>query len=128
MWETAERIVFTDDADTISYFTEGQCGALAYEIHVLTGFSIGLISSLPVGSEDYMGHLFVFNSDGMAIDIEGVRTLDELKDDWYFCPYVHRFFSLAEFEYEMLDWDMPFSFYKDKDAKRWAKYIVDLLN
>jgi hypothetical protein len=128
MWETAERIIFTDDEDTIAYFTEGQCGALAYEIHKLTGFSLGLISSLPVGSEDYMGHLFVFNPDGLVIDIRGVRTLEDVKDEWYFCPYIYRFFSLKEFEYEMVDWQMGTRYDRDKNAQHWAKYIVNVIN
>lgn len=129
MWATADEVMdFEADESAIEYFTHGQCGALAYEIHQLTGWSLGLISDQPVGSPDYMGHLFVFDSDGLVVDIKGRRTLDEVRDEWYFCPYVHRFFSLKEFEYEMLEWDMKIRYDKDKLARRWARYIADILS
>lgn len=121
------EIDFGADEETIAYFTEGQCHALAYELHKLTEWTIALLSDEPVGSPDYMGHVFIIDSDGMAIDIKGKRTLEEIKDEWIFCDKIHRFFTVKDFEYEMLDWDMPTRFDKDKSAKMWAKYIVDLL-
>jgi hypothetical protein len=120
-------VYFDADEETERYFTEGQCMALAYELHQLTGWTLALISDQPVGSEDYMGHVFVIDSDGNAIDIKGKREISDIQDDWYFCGHLHRFFSLKEFEYEMLDWDMLVRFDKDKNAKMWAKYIVDML-
>lgn len=128
MWATTDEVIdFGADEETIAYFTQSQCHALAYEIHKLQGWTIGLISDQPAGSPDYMGHLFVFDSDAMVIDIKGRRSLDDLKDEWYFCPHIHRFFSLAEFKSEMRDWDMHPRYDRDKHAKEWAKYIVDIL-
>lgn len=121
-------IDFEADRETQAYFTEGQCHALAYEVHKLTGWTIAMLSDLPVGSPDYMGHIFNIDSDGMAIDIKGRRSLETLKEEWYFCQHVHRFFAVKDFEYEMLDWDMHPKFDKDKHAKEWAKYIVDIIN
>lgn len=118
---------FTDDEDVISYFVNGQCHALAYELHKITGWTLALISDQPVGSPDYMGHIFNIDSDGMAIDIKGRREIEELKDEWHFCKHLHRFWDLKEFEYEMLEWDMRPRFDKDKEAKKWAKIIIDML-
>lgn len=118
---------FTDDESVISYFTEGQCGALAYEIHILTGWTIALLSDGPVGSPNYMGHLFVIDSDAYAIDIKGRRQLADVQDEWYFCSYLHRFWDLKEFEYEMLEWEMLPRFDRDREAKYWAQEIVDML-
>jgi hypothetical protein len=119
-----ESIVFTDDEDVIAYFTEGACPSLAYEIHKLTGWTIAMVSDCPAGSPDYMAHVFIINSDGMAIDIKGLRTIDEVKAEWHFCNHLHRFWSLKEFEYEMLDWDLSPKFDKDLKAKLWAYAIV----
>lgn len=115
------------DEEIEDYFTHGQCPALAYELHKLTGWTIAMISDKPVGSPDYMAHVFVINSDGMAIDIKGERSIEDIKDEWYFCSHIHRFWNLAEFEYEMLDWDLRIKFNKDSKAKEWAKIIVEHL-
>lgn len=123
-----EIIEFTDDEDVIHYFTRGQCPALAFELHKLTDWSIVMVSDRPAGSPDYFAHVFVMDSNAMAIDIKGRRTFEDLKEEWYFCDYTHRFFSLKEFEYEMLDWDLATRFDRDKKAKYWAKYIVDILS
>jgi hypothetical protein len=120
--------IFTDDEDIQSYFTEGQCPALAYELHKLTGWTLAMISSQPVGSPDYMAHVFVMDSDGMVIDIKGRRTLEDVKDEWYFCSYVHRFFTLKEFEYEMIGWELAVRHHKDPQAKYWARLIVEMLD
>jgi hypothetical protein len=122
-----DYVTFTDDADVIEYFTHGQCNALAWEIHKLTGWTIALVSDLPAGSEDYMGHAFVIDSDGFAIDIEGKRPLDEIREQWDFLPCIHRFFTLHEYEVEMVPWDNDIHYTKDKEAKLWAKLIVDML-
>jgi hypothetical protein len=119
---------FTDDEDVITYFTEGQCPALAYEIHKLTGWTIAMVSDYPAGSPWYMGHVFVIDSDGMAIDIKGKRSIEDVQNEWYFCGHLHRFWDMKEFEYEMLEWDLKPKFDRDKKAKLWAKEIVDLLD
>ena len=121
------EMTFTDNEEIISYFWEGQCPALAWELHKLTDWTIGMLSSSPVGSPDYSAHVFVFDSDGLAIDIKGRRSLETLKDEWYFASHLHRFWDDKEFEYEMLEWDMSPRFDRDKQAKLWAKNIVDLL-
>lgn len=124
----SQEIVFTDDEDIIAYFTEGQCPALAYEVHMLTGWTIAMVSDQPVGSPDYLAHVFIINSEGMAIDIKGLRTLEDIKDEWSFCTYVHRFWDLKEFAYEMLEWDLRPRFDQDLKAKLWAVKIVDILS
>lgn len=118
---------FTDDQDIIEYFTEGQCHALAYELHKLRGWSLVMVSDQPAGSPDYLGHIFVVDSDAMAIDIKGRRTLEELQEEWHFAKYTHRFFSLKDFEYEMQEWDCNPSFDRDPKAKVWARKISDML-
>lgn len=87
-----------------------------------------MLSDHPVGNPDYMAHIFIIDSNGFAIDIKGRRTLEEVKDEWYFCGHLYRFWSLQEFEYEMLEWDLTTKFDKDAKAKYWAKVIVDILN
>jgi hypothetical protein len=114
---------FTDDEEIINYFSEGQCGALAYELHKLTGWTLAMVSSSPAGSPDYTGHLFVMDSEGMVIDIKGRRTLEAVQDEWYMCGYVHRFFTLKEFEYELIEWEMSPRFDRDSKARQWARHI-----
>lgn len=126
-WD-AEVEYFDFPEDVQEYFLLGQCPALAFEIYKLTDWTIAMLSSQPVGSPDYMGHVFIIDSDAMAIDIKGRRTLDEVKDEWYFAGYLHRFFTLKEFEYEMIEWDTAVRFDRDTKAKLWAKRIVDILS
>jgi hypothetical protein len=124
------QLTFTDDEDVIAYFTEGQCNALAYEIHLLTGWTLALISDLPARSEDYCGHVFIIDSDGLAVDIEGIENLATFreKDKWSWMPYIYRFFSLSEFQMEMGPWDNQIHYTRDKEAKKWARIIVDILD
>lgn len=118
---------FTDDEDVIAYFTEGQCPALAYELHALKGWTIAMVSDQPAGSDDYIAHVFVIDSDGMAVDIKGRRSIDEVKEEWYFAHHLHRFFSIQEFKVEMREWDCSPRFDRDPEAKLWASKIVELL-
>jgi hypothetical protein len=119
---------FTDDKEIISYFTQGQCGPLAYEIYKLTGWTLALLSNLPVGDPGLLGHVFVIDSDGMAIDIVGKRTLDQIRTEWDFCNHLHRFWDLKEFEKEMSQWYFNPRYDRDKEAKLWARQIVDMLS
>ena len=123
-----EDIVFDFPEEIEDRFTTGQCPALAYEIHLLTGWTIAMISDKPAGSPDYMAHVFIIDSDGKAIDVKGRRNIEEVKNDWYFCVHLHRFWGLKEFEYEMLDWDLKVRFNKDPVAKEYAKIIVGMLS
>jgi hypothetical protein len=119
--------MFTTDLDIIHYFSQSQCYALAYELHKLTGWSLVLISSEPAGSPDYSGHVFVVDSDGFAIDIKGKRTIEEVRSEWYFCTYTHRFFTLKEYIKEIQGWSSFVAYNKDREAKKWAKHIVKIL-
>lgn len=125
--DISERVEFTQDEDIIAYFTEGQCGALAYELHKLTGWTLALVSDSPVGSDDYCGHVFVINSDGQAVDIKGVRPIEEVRQEWYFCSYLHRFYSTGEFEFELDAWECSPAYNKDPEAKLWARTILNSL-
>jgi hypothetical protein len=118
---------FTNDPEVIEYFTEGQCNALAYELHMLRGHTIAMVSDNPKGSDDYMGHLFVIDSEANAIDIEGCRPLEDLRESWDFLPRIYRFFTLADFELEMTLWDNKIHYTKDREAKKWARIIDDIL-
>jgi hypothetical protein len=120
-------VKFTGDQEVIEYFTEGQCNALAYEIFLLTNWNLAMVSDMPVGSADYMGHLFVVDSDAWAIDIEGHRPLEDLRQQWDFCPHITRFVTLADFQLEMVLWDNKIHYTKDREAKKWARIIVDML-
>ncbi len=126
IWDTSP-LYFDFEEDVQEYFLSGQCPALAYELHKLTGWSIGMLSNYPVGSPDYLAHIFVFDSEGNAIDIKGRRSLNEIQDEWSFCGYTHRFWDLKEFEYEMLGWFLDTKFDKDSKAKQYAKKIVDII-
>lgn len=127
IWDS-EPLLFDFCEDIQYYFTHGQCPALAYEIHKLKGWTLAMLSSEPVGSPDYMGHVFVIDSDAYAIDIKGRRSLEDIKDEWWFAHHLHRFNSLKEFEYEMLDWELKPKFNKDKQAKLYAARIIELLD
>jgi hypothetical protein len=118
---------FTEDQDVIDYFTQGQCNALAWEIHKLTGFSLGLYTDAPVGQIDYSGHAFLYTSDGLILDIRGIQEFDVFKKDWYWLHTVHRFLRSEDYELEMALWENKIHYTRDKYAKKWAKYIVSLL-
>jgi hypothetical protein len=119
---------FTNDQSVIAYFTEGQCNALAYELHKLTGWSLAIISDAPVGQRDYGGHAFVFDSDAQVIDIRGRQPLDVFWKDWTFLPLIHRFHTRKEYEYEMQLWENNIPYTRDREAKQWARLIVDMLD
>lgn len=125
-WDV-DPLIFDIPEDVQNYFLEGQCPALAWELHKLTNWTIAMLSSNPVGSPDYLGHIFVIDSEGMAIDIKGRRALEVVKDDWYFAGHLYRFWNIKEFEYEMQGWYMTTRFDRDKKAKMWASHIVNLL-
>lgn len=120
-------IKFTEDQDVIDYFTQGQCNALAWEIHKLTDFSLGIYTDAPAGDPDYGGHAFVYTSDGLVLDIRGVQEFDVFSQDWPWLSYVHRFMKSSDYELEMTLWSNTIHYTKDKYAKQWAKYIVSLL-
>jgi hypothetical protein len=122
-----DEMTFTDDEDAIDYFTTGACQSLAYEIHKLTGWTLAMLSSSPAGSPDYYAHVFVIDSEGMVIDIAGRRKLEDVRNEWPICSYLHRFWDLKEFEYEMHGWELTIRFDRNKRAKVWARTIVDLL-
>jgi hypothetical protein len=123
----SEEVEFVQDQDIIDYFTLGKCNALAWEIHKLTGWSLAIVSDLPIKNGDYGGHAFVFDSDAMAVDIMGRRHLDKLLDYWNFCPYITRFHTTKDYEKEMrINWDGDYT--KDRKAKYWAKIIVEMLS
>lgn len=123
-----DQIRFTKDEDVIEYFTQGQCNALAWEVHKLTGYSLGLYTDEPVGQPDYGGHAFVYTSDGLILDIRGIQTFDEFKEDWPWLSYVHRFMTAADYELEMVLWENRIHYTRDRRAKRWARLIVDMLD
>ncbi len=122
-----EGITFTEDEDIIFYFVEGQCNALAWEIHKLTGFSLGIYTDSPLGS-DYSAHAYAYTSDGLILDIRGIQTFDKFKLDWPWLHLTHRFSSSKEFEKEMTTWNNVTHYTKDRRAKEWAKRIVAQLH
>ncbi len=119
---------FTDDQSVIEYFTEGQCNALAWELHKLTGWTLAIISDYPVGQEDYAGHAFVIDSDAYAIDIRGKQHLDDFWRHWRFLTHIYRFHTSKEYEKEMVLWHNKIHYTKDREAKMWARLIVDMLD
>lgn len=127
-WPITDEVWFTDDPYVIKYFTQGQCNALAWEIHKLTGWEIGLLSDEKVGQPDYAGHLFVIDPSGLIIDIRGRMHLANFKEFWPMLPYVHVFDSPESFELEMMLWENDIHYTADPEARLWASYIVDVLN
>lgn len=69
--------------DWESWFTEGQCHALAIAIHQATGWRIWA-----VGTDDsfdcdlWAGHLFIQTPEGQALDITGTLSMDEMTQRW----------------------------------------------
>ena len=127
-WPETRDTVFTSDRITIRYFTQGQCNALAYEIWKLTGWDLGLLSDLPVGDIDLMGHLFVVHPNGKIVDIRGRMGLLDFRRFWPSLPLMHIFPSIEDFRAEMEFWENTPQYDQDPDAARWAKYIVDTLD
>lgn len=123
-----EIISFDFDQDIIDYFTLGACNSLAWELHKLTDWSLAIVSDRKIKTGNYAGHAFVFDSDGLAIDIMGRVKLDKLEAYWYFCPYLTRFHTTKDFQKEMSwHWDNSPHYTRDKTAKKYAKIIVDTL-
>lgn len=127
-WPVDDEVWFTSDPHTIRYFTQGQCNALAWEIHKLTGWQLGLLSDEPAGNPDYAGHLFVLDNNGLAIDIRGRMHMKDFKEFWPMLPYVHIFESSEAFELEMMLWENDIHYTADEDAREWAFHIVDILS
>jgi hypothetical protein len=125
----SSEVTFTEDEDVISYFTEKWCNALAWELHKLTGWSLVIVSDLPLKDDNYGGHAFLMDSDGLAVDIMGRRNLGLLQDYWDFCPFITRFHTAEDYQREIeRSWDNAGSYMRNRKAKMWAKSIVDLLN
>lgn len=122
-----DEMYFTDDPFVIKYFVSGQCNALAWEIHKLKGWQLGLVSDEPAGQPDYLGHLFVVDPTAMIVDIRGRMHLPNFKEFWPMLPFIHLFESVESFELEMLLWENDIHYTKDGFAREWARYIVDIL-
>lgn len=127
-WPIDDEVWFTDDPHIIHYFTVGQCNALAWEIHKLTGWEIGLLSDDVISQPDYYGHLFIIDPTGLIIDIRGRMHMKNFRKFWPTLPYVHVFASTEAYELEMLLWENDIHYTSDPLAKEWARYIVDTLN
>lgn len=127
-YPATDEVWFTDDPYVIKYFTQGQCNALAWEIHKLTGWQLGLLSDEPAGNPDYAGHLFVVDPTAMIVDIRGRMHLNNFKSFWSYLPYIHLFETVESFELEMLLWENETHYTSDKLAREWAIYIVDILS
>lgn len=126
-YPVTDEVFFTDDPYVIKYFVAGQCNALAWEIHKLTGWQLGLISDEPAGQPDYYGHLFTVDPTGMIVDIRGRMHLKNFKEFWPMFPYLHLFDSAESYELEMMLWVNDIHYTSDPLAKQWASYIVNLL-
>jgi len=126
-WPVAEEVAFTSDSEVIKYFTQGQCNALAFELWKLTDWNLGLVSDEPAGNPDYSGHIFVIDQNAMVIDIRGRKTMDNFRKKWPFLPHFYLFRDIESFELEMMLWENDIHYTRDRYARRWAKYIVDIL-
>lgn len=131
------NITFDADQETVEYFIYGQCNALAWEIHKLTGWDLILVSDDLAGTPDYLGHIAVINDSDEVVDIEGVKDLDAFMLRWrdVVTPYrtfhlenFHRFRSRKEFQKEMLSWENDIPYNRDPFAKFWAGIIVDTIS
>lgn len=129
--ELVHAKAFTDDIEVIKYFTLKQCNALAWELYKLRQdkkYQLAMLSDDKAGSKDYMGHVFVIDANqDVAIDINGVVTLDEMFEAWPRLGYFHVFRSPAAFRKEMQDWINTPHYARDPEAKYWAKFIDDIL-
>ena len=70
-----------DDWET--YFTEGECHALAIAIHEATGWDIWAVGTGPDFSvEHWEGHVFIATPDLLALDITGLSTFEDQELLW----------------------------------------------
>lgn len=80
-WRDLELRVI--DQDAINWFRHGNCAALAWELHVLTGFPLVAVE---VVGPDTVGtrwmHAGVEMPDGRVLDIFGVRDVEEVVTFW----------------------------------------------
>jgi hypothetical protein len=128
-YAVSDEVFFTADPYVIKYFTKGQCNALAWEIYKLTGWQLGMLSDIPVGTDpDYFGHLFVVDPTAMVVDIRGRMHLSNFKEFWPMLPFIHLFESAESYELEMMLWENDTHYTADTYAREWAEYIVDVLN
>ena len=128
-YPVTSEVYFTDDRSVIRYFTQGQCNALAWEIHKLTGWQLGVLSDAPIDEDpNYLGHLFIVDPHAMIVDIRGRVHLDTFKSFWPSLTFIHLFESASAYEQEMMLWENDIHYTRDADAKYWAGYIVDILN
>lgn len=71
------------NGEAISWLKFGNCAALAWEIHVLTGLPLAVVMIEPdeiVGQN--WAHVAVKTPEGLYLDIEGLHSEDELLGEW----------------------------------------------
>jgi hypothetical protein len=119
------RNSFTNDWETVKYFTQGQCHALAWEIHKLTKWDLAILSDDLINTPDYAGHAFIVRPNGMAVDIRGVQFMWSFRKDWPSLKHLYVFRSAKEYKKEMTLWVSDIAYNRDPRAKDWAKYIVN---
>jgi hypothetical protein len=77
----------------------GQCHALAQAIHDATGWPMEVWRMEQGGNE----HAVVRMPDGRLLDVEGVHTVDDVRDRYYYEPTVTPFRNARK----LADWDPP---------------------
>ena len=76
-------------AEDIHYYMSEACPHFAIALNQLTGWRLYMLvdeaNYETWGDEEYptIAHVFVERPDGIAVDVKGPRTTDEIKDDFY---------------------------------------------
>lgn len=120
------RYEFTFDAEAVTAFTDGDCGYLALELSVLTGW-IPITASIDVPHE--WTHAAVLTPAGDVLDIHGVTMPDEWLERWTGGHpgeehYIHEWNDTA-FAGEVRRYAPAFPEYW---SSRWARKVMDAYN
>ncbi len=103
--------------DDISRFTEGDCHVFAAAVHRLTGWPIHVFND---EGTPYL-HAFVVAPDGKAVDIMGVRSMEDLLNEWGELEHLH-----YKWEDLKLEWGAnTYGAYSVKRARLMARRLLE---
>lgn len=105
----------------VKHFTQGQCHALALEMHWRTGYDLWAVMTdtyEDVEIDGGFGHVLVRSPDGTFYDITGRLSEDDLRSAWAERSFPH----LYPIDEDWLAvWDAPIF----EEAEVWAKRLIE---
>lgn len=125
-----DAMTFTDDPSIIKYFTNGQCNALAWELHKLTYWNLGIFGDYYISDDgDYdLAHAVVVDPYGNIVDITGRNDFDTIAKKWHFLPHFKEFTDPGDYRKHMQVWENDVPYNRDYKARKWARKIVNMLS